>query len=146
MSEEGTIPTPSPADDEAERFSKETLGGSYLSQAITELRSSGSPDTLYLGFVFEFPFPVLTRPLDAIARNEARRRRVAYARTAILYCILAAEAYVNGYLEWGLSNEEFRVIDRLPTFDKYMLGPRLVGRRTTSLSEARSPHRPFTSY
>ena len=113
-----------------------------LSQAITELRSSGSPDTLYLGFVFEFPFPVLTRPLDAIARNEARRRRVAYARTAILYCILAAEAYVNGYLEWGLSKEESRVIDRLPTFDKYMLGPRLVGEKDDASSQARTPPDP----
>jgi hypothetical protein len=124
MSEENTTPERDSADNEAQRFSKETLGGSYLSQAINELRSSGSPDTLYLGFVSEFRLP--NPVLDVFARDQARRRRVGFARSAILYCILAAEAYVNGYLEAGLSNEEFRVVDRLPTFDKYMLGPRLL--------------------
>ena len=124
MNEGDTTPEGGSADDDAERFRKATLGGSYLGQAINELRSSGSPETLYLGRVSEFPW--LNPVADVLARSQGRRRRVAFARSAILYCILAAEAYVNGYLESGLSNVEFKVIDRLPTFDKYMLGPRLV--------------------
>jgi hypothetical protein len=51
---------------------------------------------------------------------------VVFARSATLYRILAAEAYANDYLESNLSNKDFTAVDRLPTLDKYLLGPRLV--------------------
>jgi hypothetical protein len=53
-------------------------------------------------------------------------RRFEYARSATLYAILAAEAYANQCLQWHLSRKELEAADKLPTFDKYLLGPRSV--------------------
>jgi len=117
------------AADEVERRWRETLGGSYLEQAIGQLRSSGSPDALYRGYppLRRLPAdPMQQAMLIAGATLSARRRRVESARSAILYCILAAEAYANQYLQSHLTGAEFDAADRLPTFDKYVLAPRLV--------------------
>lgn len=39
----------------------------------------------------------------AALKVNARVRRVEFARSTILYCILAAEAYANQYLQWHLT-------------------------------------------
>jgi hypothetical protein len=115
--------------EEVERRRRQTLGGSYLGQAIDEIRSSGSPDALYRGYPHrgQLPADPMRRAMVIGATTAtARRRRVESARSAILYCILAAEAYANQYLQWHLTGAEFDAADRLPTFDKFLLGPRLV--------------------
>ena len=124
---------------DVERRRRQTLGGSYLSQAVDQLRASGSADTLY---------PRLTVPTTGSAKQRAmflaavsigaRRRRVEFARSAILYSMLAAEAYANQYLQWHLTGSEFNAVDRLPTLDKYVLGPRIVG-SSESLSRGAEP-------
>jgi hypothetical protein len=44
-----------------------------------------------------------------------------------MFSICAAEAYANQYLQWHLPPEDFKAADKLPTLDKYLLGPRLIG-------------------
>ena len=51
----------------------------------------------------------------------------AATRSAVLFGMLAAEAYVNQFLEIHLTGAEADAADRLPTFEKFMLGPRLAG-------------------
>jgi hypothetical protein len=52
--------------------------------------------------------------------------------------MLAAEAYANQYLQIHLTGEEFTAADRLPTFEKFILGPRLV-RGESLLDRGRQP-------
>jgi hypothetical protein len=127
--DQGGAPEQPSATDEAERRRRVTLGGSYLGQAVDEIRSSGSPDALYRSHPprGQLPADPTRRAIVMVAATAmARRRRVESSRSAILYCILAAEAYANQYLQWHLTGAEFNAADRLPTFDKFLLGPRLV--------------------
>ncbi len=52
--------------------------------------------------------------------------------------MLAAEAYANQYLQIHLSGAEFKAADRLSTFEKFILGPRLV-RGQSLLERDREP-------
>jgi hypothetical protein len=128
---DGTVASPSQQTavaDEVDRRRRETLGGSYLVRAVDELRSSGSSDALYRGYWTDrvLADPMRRGAIIGAATAEARIWRVEFARTAILFCLLAAEAFANQYLQWHLTGAEFEAADRLPTFDKYVLGPRLV--------------------
>jgi len=119
-------PPVEPAHDERQR--RVTVASSYLDQAVDELRASGSSDSL---FPVHMRAPITaTRKVSAriqvLGESLARGRRVQRSRSSVLYSILAAEAYANQYLQWHLSREEFSAADRLPTFDKFLLGPRLV--------------------
>jgi hypothetical protein len=113
------------AEGEARRLEQITLGGSYLGQSVEELRASGSSDRLFevLPASEEGRANVIRGP---IGRRLALARQRECTRSAVLFAILAAEAYANQYLQWHLTGEEFKAADKLPTLDKYLLGPRLV--------------------
>jgi hypothetical protein len=107
-----------------ERHERRTLAGSYLVRAIRELRAAGSPDDLYPEYGGRRK---LTPIGGAIGRRLAKGRQREATRSAVLFAMLAAEAYVNQYLQIHLTRDEFEAADRLPTFEKFILGPRLVG-------------------
>ena len=116
---------PNAAEKEVARHLRVTLAGSYLDRALKELRASGSPDTLYE--------PRFRNSRDfhpvrgALGRRLATFRQREATRSAVLFGMLAAEAYVNQFLEIHLTGAEADAADRLPTFEKFMLGPRLAG-------------------
>lgn len=112
------------AKQEVARHERETLAGSYLSRALSELRASGSPETLYP--ITRVGVRVSRAMRGERGRRIARARQVERTRSAVLFAMLAAEAYANQYLQVHLSGEEFAAADRLPTLDKFILGPRLV--------------------
>jgi hypothetical protein len=59
----------------------------------------------------------------AVMRQWAREERFRQARTCVLFCALAAEAYVNEFLAaFDLSNNRLKKLDRLPTIRKYTEG------------------------
>ena len=71
-------------------------------------------------------------------RRIAKGRQVEHTRSGVLFAMLAAEAFANQYLQVHLSGEEFAAADRLPTLDKFILGPRLV-RGESLLERGREP-------
>jgi hypothetical protein len=106
---------------EVARHQRDTLAGSYLQRAIKELRASGSSDALY-----ENRFKGTTPPVrGGVGKRLARLRRREATRSAVLFAMLAAEAYANQYLQIHLSDAEADAADRLSTFEKIMLGPRI---------------------
>ncbi|HEY5709504.1 MAG TPA: hypothetical protein VIS51_08925 [Solirubrobacterales bacterium] len=120
------VPPENPPDAEKEvaRHLRVTLAGSYLDRALKELRASGSPDTLYEP---RFRNPRDSRPVrGALGRRLATSRQREATRSAVLFAMLAAEAYVNQFLEIHLTGAEADAADRLPTFEKFMMGPRLA--------------------
>lgn len=62
----------------------------------------------------------------ARGRRIAEGRRREAARSAVLFAMLAAEAYANRYLQIHLTGVEADAADRLPTFEKFIMGPQLV--------------------
>jgi hypothetical protein len=109
---------------EVAKHERRTLAGSYFDRALSELRASGSADALYPDHGSGLR---LTPSRGALGRRIAGDRRREATRSAVLFAMLAAEAYANQYLQIHLSGEEFEAADRLPTFEKFILGPRLVG-------------------
>lgn len=126
----GDDPRVAQAEAEVERHRRETLGSSYLVRAIEDLRASGSSDALYREYftdrILAEPDPARRGAIIGAATAEARIWRVEFARSTTLFGILAAEAYANQYLQRRLTGAEFDAADRLRTFDKYVLAPRLV--------------------
>jgi len=112
------------AERETKRRERSSLAGSYLNRAIDDLRASGSSDRLY--YVIPAPGGEGRVPRAALGKRLARGRQRDFTRSSVLFAILAAEAYANQYLQAHLSGKEFEAADKLPTFDKYLLGPRLV--------------------
>lgn len=109
---------------EVARHERRTLAGSYLDRALEELRAAGSPDDLYPAYGGRRKFTPIG---GAIGKRLAKGRQREATRSAVLFAMLAAEAYVNQYLQIHLTGDEFEAADRLPTFEKFILGPRLVG-------------------
>ena len=62
----------------------------------------------------------------ALGKRIAKGRQRESIRSAVLFALLAAEAFANQYLQTHLSGKEFEAADKLPTLDKFLLGPRLV--------------------
>ena len=112
------------AKEEVARHQLHSLAGSYLDRAIKELQASGSSDALYQPRPSGKSNPGLVR--GAIGRRLAKLRRREATRSAVLFAMLAAEAYANQYLQIHLTAAEAQGADRLPTFEKFMLGPRIV--------------------
>jgi hypothetical protein len=93
----------------------------YLQEAAEALTACGSAPALYGRF----------RGLPPQARAEAERfattqegpkMQARFARTSILFSALAAEAYVNDFLDARLTGSDSDAIDRLPTVEKYVIG------------------------
>jgi hypothetical protein len=112
------------AKEEVAHHQRDTLAGSYLSRAIKELRASGSSDALYEPRLGEAGTAPPAR--GAISKRLAKLRRREATRSAVLFAMLAAEAYANQYLQIHLTGAEADAVDRLPTFEKFMLGPRIA--------------------
>lgn len=64
--------------------------------------------------------------VQAAARVGAAGKRVGFARTAILFAALASEGFANEFLGEHLAPADVKAVDRLPTVEKYILGPRIV--------------------
>jgi hypothetical protein len=112
------------AEAESKRHERQSLAGSYLERAIAELRASGSPDRLYPGIRAGTRVSPAIR--GALGKRIAKGRQRESTRSAVLFALLAAEAFANQYLQTHLSGKEFEAADKLPTLDKFLLGPRLV--------------------
>lgn len=124
MSTDAQSPNIDQAKEEVARHQRHSLAGSYLDRAIEELRASGSSDALYEPRRSGKGNPVPIR--GAIGKRLAAHRRRKATQSAVLFALLAAEAYANQYLQIHLTDGEANGADRLPTFEKYMLGPRIV--------------------
>lgn len=109
---------------EVARQDRETLAGSYLARALAELRASGSSEALYP--TNRVGVRVSPAMRGKRGRRIAKGRQVEHTRSGVLFAMLAAEAFSNQYLQIHLTGEEFAAADRLPTLDKFVLGPRLV--------------------
>ena len=113
-----------PEDQKNEAFYLEDqTAGAYLTQARSALLDCGKPKKLYGGW----------RESDDVDRRErigrhfgAQARQLDFARTSILFSALSAEAYINGFLWRKLPASDFEVVGRLPTDEKYVLGPELA--------------------
>lgn len=121
---------------EVARQERETLAGSYLARALAELRASGSSEALYP--ITRVGVRVSRAMRGKRGRRIAKGRQVEHTRSGVLFAMLAAEAFANQYLQVHLSGEEFAAADRLPTLDKFILGPRLV-RGEDLLERGREP-------
>lgn len=101
---------------------RRSLAEAHLQQALEALRASGSPESLFSASARESPNPMM----QAAARVGATGKRVGFARTAILFAAFASEGFVNEFLGEHLSPADVKAIDRLPTVEKYVLGPRIA--------------------
>jgi hypothetical protein len=81
------------------------LAETYLSQALVELTQAWN--TEWVGGL-------------------ALRQRVESSRRSIIFSALSAEAYINQFLAQALDASDFRALDRLPTTEKYVVGPRVA--------------------
>jgi hypothetical protein len=104
-------------------YLEDYTAGAYLTQARGALLNCGKSTKLYGGW----------REAADVDRRErigrhfaAQSRQLDYARTSILFSALSAEAYINGFLWRKLPAADFEVVERLPTDEKYVLGPELV--------------------
>jgi hypothetical protein len=102
----------------------------YLGDAVYALRNAASSDAL-----FDEP---LRRARESernpswigAARHEANARRIAFSRTAMLFCAFSAESYINEFIAWHFTGADLRSLDRLSTVEKYAVAPRLSLGRT----------------
>jgi hypothetical protein len=103
---------------------KYSRAGDYLDQAVSALHACGSSDMLY-----GHGRTSTSVAMHTMLRLEAPARRFGYARTAILFAAIAAEAYVNAFiLEPGrFTTSDAKALERLATVDKFALAPRLSG-------------------
>jgi hypothetical protein len=111
-----------------------SLADEYLQQACEALRASGSAETLYPENVRLSD----TALMKASGRAIAPGKRVGFSRTAILFAALASEAFINEFLDEHLGGADLEAVDKLPTFEKYILGPQLAV-STPLFDRARQP-------
>jgi hypothetical protein len=110
-------------------YSEESVTDDYVTQALEALMACG--DRTRLGFGVPPPAGTEDTPREAAMRmlaqsNIASARRLMYARTAILFTALAAEAQINHFLYLLLPNEHVAAVERLRTPAKYLVGPRMA--------------------
>jgi hypothetical protein len=104
-------------------YLEDNTAGAYLTQARAALLDCAKPRKLYGSW---------REPAD-VDKGErlghhllAQARQLDFARTSILFSALSAEAYINGFLWRQLSTADFEAVERLPTDEKYVLGPELA--------------------
>jgi hypothetical protein len=106
----------------------ETMAGTHLRDAVGALRDAGSSDALYEREL-RVKDPSEVDEVDfSLARDEAEGGRVLYSRRSLLFAAFAAEAYANDFLYERREGGDREALQRLPTVDKYVLLPQLVGR------------------
>jgi hypothetical protein len=107
----------------AEVYFEDKTAGAYLTQARAALLDCGRANKLY-GRWRDHPEVAAQERLRAHVL--AQGKQLEFARTSILFSALAAEAYINRFLEAGLPPADFEAVEKLGTADKYVLGPELV--------------------
>lgn len=105
-----------------------SLAGSYLLHALGEFRSAGSAEALYRELPPWYSDDGILTPLQRTA--SAMDLRLQHLRATVLFTALAAEGYANEFLAAFLSGRALKGADRLPTVDKFVLGPGLAGRES----------------
>lgn len=111
--------------EEMKKEARASLAGSYLLHALGEFRNAGSAETLYRELPPWYSDEGILTPLQ---RNvSALDLRLQHLRATVLFTALAAEGYANEFLAAFLSGQALRGADRLPTVDKFVLGPGLAG-------------------
>jgi len=93
------------------------LSGDYLLQALEALDEAGDPSVLFAHWR-RFP-PKDPAAVRGQMRTAARRARIRATRTAVLFAALAAESYVNEFLNAHGVLDKW---DREPTHRKYLKG------------------------
>jgi hypothetical protein len=104
--------------------SRSAQAESYLEQAIDSLRSAGDPGALWSDAGSMYAGGLLEH---AARGNDAGNRRLRFLRASVIFAALAAEAYANGFLAEHLTEAEVEAVDRLPTIDKLLTGPKHAG-------------------
>lgn len=106
-----------------------SLADGYFEQALDALRNAASADSLWRR---ELPprygQDSILGPIQQ--RMTAVNERLTSLRASVLFSALAVEATANQFLSIVLSPADVRTIDRLPTLDKLIVGPRLAGADT----------------
>lgn len=102
-----------------------SLAGSYLLHALGEFRSAGSAEALYRELPPWYSNDSILAPIQRSV--SALDLRLQHLRATVLFTALAAEGYANEFLAAVLSGQALKGADRLPTVDKFVLGPGLAG-------------------
>jgi hypothetical protein len=98
--------------------------GGYFGEAVEALRSAGDPRIIW-GDTDDFHRGSIFEPHQRV--GDAAQRRLWRLRTSVLFAALAAEAYANEVLAEILVPSDAAALDRLPTVEKLMLGPKVAG-------------------
>jgi len=98
--------------------------GAYFEQAVEALRSAGDPHVLW-GEAPDWHKGGILEPFQR--RADAIQRRGWLLRSAVLFAALSAEAYANEILIELLTPADADALDRLPTTEKLLLGPKIAG-------------------
>lgn len=106
-----------------------SLAGTYLSEAVECLRSCNSAERLFPPPVLDYNAEAEERRNDALVATilaMLKNRRMDHVRNGVLFCALAAEAYINEFLTYHFDGKDRDALERLATPDKYLLAPRLA--------------------
>ena len=109
--------------------------GGYFEESVEALRAAGDPRMLW-GEVSDHVKGSILEPMQRIA--DALQRRLWRLRSAVLFAALCTEAYANELLDELLAPSDAAELDRLPTFEKLMLAPK-VASLESPLDRGREP-------
>jgi hypothetical protein len=95
----------------------------YLNQAAEALTNAADPHFLYSEVPTYLEGSIFAPHQHSI---DAGNRRLRVLRSSVLYSALAAESFANELLRDLLDPAEAEAVDRLPTPEKLLLGPRMA--------------------
>lgn len=108
-------------------YVEDQTAGAYLTQARDAFLECSRPHRLYRDWV---PAAQHDASVNRVrAHSFAQTRQLGLARTSILFSALAAEAYVNRFLNDNLKAADFDAIEKMPTIEKYVLGTEFALKR-----------------
>ncbi len=98
--------------------------GALLEEAVTDLTRCGSaPDVFVVAHAAAKRGRELGKELpEGFGTDDGIRYQTRFARNAILFSALAAESYVNAFLDGRVTGSALDALDRLPTVEKYVIG------------------------
>jgi hypothetical protein len=101
-----------------------TRPGALIEEAVTDLTRCGSaPDLYAVAHAAQWRGQEIGKELpEGLGTDDAIRYETRFARNCILFSALAAEAYVNAFLDGRVTGSDLDALDRLPTVEKYVIG------------------------
>jgi hypothetical protein len=101
-----------------------TRPGALIEEAVTDLTRCGSaPDLYVVAHTAQKHGREIGRELpEGFGTDDGIRYQTRFARNCILFSALAAEAYVNAFLDSRVTGSDLDALDRLPTVEKYVIG------------------------